>query len=204
MARRAISSKSPRPCRQRSIVCWPTRWCAGSLPRNRTPSFPRSYGRPWCSTSGRGTDGRGDCPLSRQPPVTGRVATARRIGDELGVWRRRIASRTSTDKGRVSRPHWGVAASSECGQPPRSARSGQTVAAAGRRQCALSRCSHDRHHFFKAVIRGRGGKWLGRVDSCRWACARMVTHHTAREANPASCADYQCWHQARVAATETP
>ena len=90
MARRAISSKSPRPCRQRSIVCWPTRWCAGSLPRNRTPSCPRYCGRPWCSISAPRTDGRGDCPLSRQPPVTGRAVSARRIGDELGVWRRRM------------------------------------------------------------------------------------------------------------------
>jgi len=41
----------------------------------------------------------------------------------------------------------------------------------------------------------RKGRWRQiSVDSCRLGRAGMVTHHTAREANPAA---YQGWHQAR-------
>jgi hypothetical protein len=135
MAIRAISSKSPRPCHPRSTVCWPTRWCAGSSPRNRTPSSPRYCGRPWCSTSSRGADGRGGRSLSCQQPVTGRVASGRRIGDELGRWRTRLRAEHQLTMVAYRGLIGGVAASSEWGQPLHSTRSGGSDA--GSRQHEL-------------------------------------------------------------------
>ena len=138
MARKATSSKSPRPCHQRSTVCWPTRWCAGSLPRNRTPSFPRFYGRRWCSTSSRGADGRGRSPLSCQKSGIGRVAAARRVGDELTQWRCTVPAGHALPG--VAHPglNRSVAASSRYDQPPKSTHSGHTSRQPGRLGLAVS------------------------------------------------------------------
>jgi hypothetical protein len=121
-------------------LCCPTRWCAGSLPRNRTPSFPRYCGRPWCSTSSGETDGRGDRPLSRQQSLIGRVAAARRVVDELTHWRCRVPAGHALPA--VAHPGLtgGVAASPGYDQPPEST---QTEPSCSPRRLALAPCASE-------------------------------------------------------------
>jgi hypothetical protein len=108
MARRATSSKSPRPCHPRSTVCWPTRWCAESSPRNRMRSFPQFCERPWCSTSGRGADGRGGRSLSCQRPVLSSLEQRRSAVQPLAALSCQ-PNHPCRAKGRVAREvcdHW--------------------------------------------------------------------------------------------------